>query len=116
MSLIEGAAGKVSGRLERERKTIRIMVELYCRGVHGLPGRLCGECRSLLEYALERIARCPFGERKPACGSCPVHCYRSREREGIRRVMRFAGPRMPAKHPVLAVKHFLDLVRGTRGG
>ena len=100
------------GRLAREKKTIRLMVAIYCGKHHGTRGTPCEACRRLLEYALQRIDRCPYHGRKPACNVCPVHCYPHDEREEIRRVMRYAGPRMLFRHPVLAVLHLLDTVRG----
>ena len=39
---------------------------------------------------------------------CPVHCYRPGMREAVREVMRYAGPRMVVRHPVLALRHLLD--------
>lgn len=104
------------GRLEREKRTIRLMLDIFCAAHHGPREGLCDGCRSLMEYALERIDRCPYRGRKPACNVCPIHCYRSCEREEIRRVMRFAGPRMLFRHPVLALLHLLDGVRGRRKG
>lgn len=83
------------------------MIRLYCRARHG--GReLCTECRALAEYAGSRLDRCPFGEGKPTCVDCPVHCYAPAMRERIREVMRWAGPRMLWRHPVLAIRHLLD--------
>lgn len=108
--------GEKKGRLEREKKTIRFMVALYCGKHHRPEGSLCDECSHLLTYALARIDRCPYGGGKPACSACPIHCYRRREQEEIRRVMRYAGPRMLLWHPVLALLHFLDGVRGRRKG
>ena len=55
---------------------------------------LCPECAALLDYALRRLDSCRFGDGKPSCRKCPVHCYRADMRERIRTVMRWAGPRM----------------------
>ena len=99
-------------RLERERKTIEEMGRLYCREVHGTPkDRLCSECSSLLDYAFQRLQRCPFQERKSTCAKCTVHCYKPVMREKVRVMMRYAGPRMLLYHPVLAVLHLLDGLR-----
>ncbi len=70
--------------------------------------RLCPDCAALLGYASGRIDACRFGEQKPTCARCPVHCFRAAERETIRTVMRYAGPRMVLRHPYLAVRHLLD--------
>lgn len=83
------------------------MIQMYCRAKHG--GRhLCAACRALGEYAGGRLGRCPFGEDKPTCADCPVHCYAPAMRERVREVMRWAGPRMLWRHPILAVRHLLD--------
>mgnify|MGYP001141112652 FL=1 len=95
-------------RLARERKTISIMIRLYCRAQHHPAGDLCAECMELEAYALQRIEKCPFGWRKPACAKCPIHCYKPEMRERVRRVMRYAGPRMLLRHPILALLHLLD--------
>ena len=99
--------GKASRRLDRERRTVRAMVELYCAAHHGTEG-LCAACAALADYADRRLDRCPYGPDKPTCVNCPIHCYRAEPREQMRAVMRFAGPRMLRSHPVLAVFHLVD--------
>ena len=96
-------------RTERERATVESMIRLYCRRNHeGKEGRLCPECASLLAYASQRLTACPFGESKPVCVACSVHCYRADMRERIRAVMRWSGPRMLLRHPYLALMHLAD--------
>jgi hypothetical protein len=90
----------------RETKTIETMIKLYCRSVHG-GNELCKDCAELREYAKKRIERCVFKEDKPACKECPVHCYSPKRREEIKKVMRFSGPRMIFRHPVMAIFHAL---------
>lgn len=74
---------------------------------HGTKDALCSECRELLEYAEVRLDRCPYGEEKPTCNKCPIHCYKPEPKEQMRLVMRYSGPRMLLKHPILAVRHLL---------
>lgn len=95
-------------RLQRERKTIRAMIELYCRRHHHPAEALCPECQQLMDYAMQRIERCPFKENKPTCANCTVHCYKPAMRQQVRQVMRYAGPRMLVYHPILAMMHFVD--------
>ena len=95
-------------RISRERRTVKTMIRLYCRGSHGGSVSLCNSCDKLLGYAMERIDRCPFGEKKPTCAKCTIHCHTKDMREQIRRVMRYAGPRMPIRHPLLAIFHLVD--------
>ncbi len=95
-------------RLARERRTIEAMIRLYCRHEHGGEQGLCDECAALRDFAFLRLTKCPYGEQKPACANCPIHCYKPDRREQIRQVMRFAGPRMLLTHPVLAIRHLID--------
>jgi len=101
----------LSPRLQREFKTITVMQQIYCHAQHGLKTGLCPDCARLSAYALERLNKCPFQDAKPTCANCPVHCYRKEMRERVRTVMRFAGPRMLLRHPLLAVLHLLDGLR-----
>jgi hypothetical protein len=95
-------------RMAREHKTVEATIHVYCRGNHGTGRTLCSDCTELLDYARERLDRCPFQESKTTCAKCPVHCYRPAMRERIRAVMRYAGPRMLWRHPVLALLHLVD--------
>jgi hypothetical protein len=63
---------------------------------------------ALARYSERRLERCVFGDAKPTCSNCVVHCYRKDMRERIRDVMSWAGPRMLLRHPVLAIRHMLD--------
>lgn len=92
----------------REKRTIRVMISLYCRARHAPCDELCPQCEELLNYAICRLDRCPFGADKTTCAQCPVHCYKPAMRERIKVVMRYAGPRMLFRHPLLALRHLLD--------
>lgn len=98
-------------RIAREQRTVEAMIGLQCRDLHGTADGLCEECGALRDYALERLNRCPFQEGKTTCAKCPVHCYRPAMRERIRAVMRYAGPRMLSRHPILTVWHLVDGLR-----
>jgi len=93
-------------RLAREWQTVTAMLHIYCRDQHG--GALCDECRQLEHYVSRRLDRCHFGEEKPTCAQCPVHCYQRDRREQIKAVMRYAGPRMLWRHPALSLWHLWD--------
>lgn len=86
------------------------MIEVYCQKHGHEPG--CAGCSALRDYALARLDRCRYGDAKPTCRTCPTHCYRPAMREMIRGVMRFSGPRMLGRHPLLAIRHLLDERRG----
>ena len=95
-------------RLRREEKTIAAMIRLYCRDHHGSKNELCTECSDLLEYARVRLDKCPYQEGKTTCAKCPIHCYKPAMREQVRTVMRYAGPRMLLRHPILTLYHLID--------
>ncbi|MDC5857304.1 nitrous oxide-stimulated promoter family protein [Vibrio europaeus] len=95
------------GELLTEFKTVRAMMFIYCRAHHGTKNGLCNECQSLLEYAETKLDRCPYGQSKPTCNQCPIHCYKAEQKEQMRQVMRYSGPRMLLPHPILAIRHLL---------
>lgn len=128
-------------RIADEKKVVALMIRMYCRrhcrqqGHNGKNSQtsqtsrttdtdqtartdarhttrpLCPECSTLLDYALRRLDSCRFGNGKPSCRKCPVHCYRADMRERIRTVMRWAGPRMIFHHPLAATRHLLHELR-----
>ena len=104
----KSAAPDLSARLVRERRTIAAMMGIFCRGVHLAGHGLCADCQELLAYAHGRIERCPFGADKPTCAKCLIHCYQAKQRERIREVMRYAGPRMLLHRPLLTLLHYWD--------
>lgn len=108
MKLPDQAHNVFSGRMEREKETVERMIDLYCRDVHKTSGGLCTSCAQLKEYSLTRLLHCPFAPDKPTCAKCPVHCYKPEMREKVRQVMRYSGPRMIFKHPILSILHMLD--------
>lgn len=99
-------------RLRREQRTIEAMLHIWCEAhplhVRTRYGELCAGCEGLFEYASYRLFKCPYGEDKPTCKKCPIHCYTKDMRDQMHEVMRFAGPRMLLRHPVLAIRHLLD--------
>lgn len=97
-------AGK---RVQREKLTIHRMIALYAKSC---PDAVSDpeHYRSLNAYANKRLDKCVFGEAKPACKQCPVHCYQPAKREEMKQVMRWAGPRMLWRHPLLTVHHLID--------
>lgn len=104
-----------NARMRREKKVISIMIGIYCHAHHGTAAQaLCSSCRSLEHYAHLRIDKCPRCDDKPTCLSCPVHCYQPDRRQHIRTVMRFAGPKMAWRHPLLTLQHKLAERRSPR--
>lgn len=82
---------KKYSRKEKEQRTLRRFIEVYCHKKHQLPeGELCVECGDLLDYAVERLEQCPL-DPKPKCKDCTVHCYQKQYRTSIKEVMKFSG-------------------------
>ena len=96
-------------RLSRELKTIRAMVKIYCRKHHlfQVTG-VCKDCSLFLKYAEQRLSHCPFGEQKPTCGKCTIHCYKNVMQDKAKIIMRYSGPRILWHHPIMAFFHLLD--------
>ena len=85
--------------------TVQKMLLIYCRDVHGKSNQLCPECLKLLDYAKQRMDKCVYGGNKPVCSKCPVHCYKPEMREAVKKVMRYSGPRMLWKSPILTAPY-----------
>lgn len=102
----ERKAKLTQGALRREARMIVSMIGLYCQHEHGsAQNHLCEGCLELAKYAVKRLSCCPFGEEKPVCAKCKVHCYKPQFRQEIAKVMRFSGPRIITKHPILSLEH-----------
>jgi len=99
--------GKDKNRLIREKKTIEAMVKLFCKKKHNTVN-ICTNCNEVLNYALTRIEKCVFGEKKPVCNLCKIHCYNKENKSKIKKIMRFSGPRMIFYHPYYAIMHLID--------
>ncbi len=109
MSRADAATSRLrAARHAREFKTIATMITMYCGAHHGPAAVLCDDCRALHDYAGRRLDRCVFGDAKPTCAKCTVHCYKPAMRDRVQQVMRWAGPRMLWRHPILALWHQLD--------
>ncbi|KML67583.1 hypothetical protein A0G02_00665 [Pectobacterium peruviense] len=82
------------------------MIDLYEK--HHPETGASAQYKDLFSYAIKRLERCHFGEDKPACKHCPIHCYQPAKREAIKAIMRWSGPRMLLRHPILAIRHLID--------
>ncbi len=93
---------------QQEIKSMEEILTIYCHGKHHLReagAKLCPDCQSLADYAKARLLACPRMAEKSFCAVCPIHCYQKDRREEIRRVMRWAGPRMLLRHPLMTLRH-----------
>ena len=100
-------------RIQRERKTVKSMITVYCKANHRSKTIPCTKCSNLIEYTDMKLKKCPFKDKKPTCARCTVHCYKEPERSTIKKIMRFSGPRMLYHHPLLALYHIIDGIKHT---
>jgi hypothetical protein len=108
---------KAGDVVEREKLTIRNMIGIYCRGNRHCASGICQECEKLLRYAYARINACPYdGSIKPVCGLCRTNCFSPEMHRLFSAVMRYSGPRMMVRHPVLTLAHFCDAIRWKMAG
>jgi Nitrous oxide-stimulated promoter len=95
-------------RIEKEKTTIELMVNLYCNKKHKTKRyseELCEECSELLEYANKRLSLCKFGENKSSCYKCKIHCYKKDMKEKVKEIMKFSGPRLIIYDPIELIRH-----------
>ena len=85
-------------RHKQEVETVEIMIRMYCQA-HHQNKPLCNSCTELFSYAKIKYDNCLFGDEKPVCSVCTVHCYNPFNRGKIKEVMRFAGPRVYVGRP-----------------
>ncbi|MFA5449657.1 MAG: nitrous oxide-stimulated promoter family protein [Clostridia bacterium] len=94
---------------EKEIEVVTLMIKRYCRGKHKTRGnKLCADCTELLDYVKFRRAKCPYQDDKPFCSNCKTHCYKPAMRSKIREVMRYSGPRIIFRHPIISVRHLVE--------
>jgi hypothetical protein len=111
--------GKCTNAEKQELGVLVNFVRIYCETKHGAgvekkdaremsAGKtlLCRECAELLEYAMEKLRRCPLSP-KPSCKKCHIHCYGREQRARIRGIMAFSGRRMILRGRLDYLRHYL---------
>ena len=110
----KGGTGKTSltgiliDYLTKEKKTITLMINIYCKKKHKHKDGLCDECQELLKYAHKRLDFCKCGEEKSFCSKCPIHCYKKDMKAKVKDVMKFSGPRLIIYSPIQFFKHIFE--------
>jgi hypothetical protein len=105
---------EVARKREDERRTMLLMISLYCHGQHhpiAASAELCSDCDGLWSYAKRRIDFCIRMDEKTFCSSCPQPCFRGTHADMIRCVMRYSGPRMLLHDPIRALRHAWSRLR-----
>lgn len=108
--------------VEDEIRLVDSMIDLYAAvrqpnalqsGTESIDGEASIDAEALKAYTHKRIEQCRYRGKleKPFCNVCPVHCYKPDMRRQIRTVMRYSGPRMLFRHPVLSLQHLIGTIR-----
>lgn len=124
-------AERIKQKRIHEKIVVTQMIEIYCRGHKhenrddwgaancrnpgfGPDGqyKLCPECAALAEYSCLRTQVCPRMAVKTFCKNCCIHCYEEEQQAKIKEVMKYAGPRIVASHPVDGTYHLICSVNG----
>ncbi|HCM89632.1 MULTISPECIES: nitrous oxide-stimulated promoter family protein [Vagococcus] len=92
-------------KISFEKKTVKAMIEIYYKRYQDETHQI--EKDDVESYAMARLNYCRFGEEKPTCKVCPVHCYKKSYKDKMQQIMRYSGPRMLIYHPVMSVEHFM---------
>lgn len=97
---------------QKEIEIVKIMIQKYCNKKHiTKTGFLCDDCENLFDYVKLRRSKCIFGDDKPFCSSCNIHCYKLEKRKQIKEVMKYSGPRLIFSHPILVFKHLTETIK-----
>ncbi|CEM62324.1 nitrous oxide-stimulated promoter family protein [Treponema phagedenis] len=100
-------------RIEQEKKLVDLMIDMYVRGHKG---GAQFNAEELKNYAHLRIEHCLYKEEdfKPFCNVCPIHCYAKNMREEIKKVMRYSGPRLLFRHPIMSIAHLISTLKSKK--
>ncbi len=95
----------INKRHNWEKNTVYKMIRLFCNAHHNTDKQLCNDCSDLFNYSILRINNCFYEINKPVCSSCKTHCFNKKNREKIRLVMRWSGPKMLWYYPFTSMKY-----------
>ena len=93
----------------KELKTVRKMIEIYCKGQHRRKsGDLCESCAELMHLCRSKGRAMPTYGRKKHFVPCAKHTVMHRPiGNELKEVMRYSGPRMLWIHPIMTIRHIL---------
>lgn len=104
-------------RASKDRATMEAIGSIYCRGNHSDASRgndiMCPECRGVIENTLKRANACPYGHESN-CEDCPTHCQRGEDQQRIKRIMRYAAPRMALRHPLMTATYLKKKIQSKK--
>lgn len=75
---------------------------------------LCPVCLAMVLRSEKKTQYCVHMPYKTLCHLCPRPCYTEKQMEEIRPMMRYSGPRLITKHPILTYRHMREIHRSKR--
>lgn len=111
--------------VEDEIRLVDSMIDLYAVAHHSYSSQVDAEnidaavpdTEALKAYTHKRIEQCRYRsekQKKTFCNVCPIHCYKPEMRRQIRAVMRYSGPRMLFRHPILSLQYLIGTIRSKK--
>ena len=73
-------------KIDSQKRIVRNMISLYSRHKTGTY-KLNGSYKELAEYCERRLDHCYWGNKKPSCKNCSIHCYNKAKREEIKKII-----------------------------
>lgn len=92
----------IKTRVELEKDIVLKMIDIYYKKNGTLEEKV-----ELKAYATKRLIHCKFGNDKSFCSHCKIHCYAPKYKEQIKKVMKYSGPRIVFKHPIMVIRHII---------
>ena len=109
-----GTADDKAGKVDKDRRTLEAIGQIYCTAHHADAPKdaagLCSSCRETVDRTLARTVACPNGH-EGNCQDCEIHCQRGEAQERIREMMRYSAPRMTFRHPLMTAEYLRKKLR-----
>ena len=99
---------KIQGKREREKRTVALMIRLYCRKKHGTKKIFVPNAKHFRSMRCSAVINAPLWKPRPFALTAVCIVTSRKCVKKIREVMRFSGPRMILHHPVMAVRHVIE--------
>ena len=86
------------------------MIKIFCKGNHpddnsNNSSNLCNMCHDMEKYIHNRIDYCK--QNNFFCAYCDNKCHPMDKSDYLKKIMRYSGPRILKKYPIMSIKHFL---------
>lgn len=85
------------------------MIKIFCKSNHSDDNtyncnNLCNKCYDMQKYMHYRIDHC---KQNNFCAYCGTKCHPKDKSDYMKKIMRYSGPRIFKKYPIISIKHFI---------